>query len=147
MAWDFAHRMLTDNCFDNMLSQFRPGKRKLFQIEANFGLTAGINEMLLQSQPENGDIDAQPVIRLLPALPKAWPEGKVTGLLARGGFEVDIEWKDAQLVECRIRSLHGTPCNVRYGSQTKELKLKAAESRTVLGSSAESAGDIGGGAS
>jgi alpha-L-fucosidase 2 len=150
-SWDFVHQMLVDNCFDNMFSQFRPRKdekqKKLFQIEANFGLTSGIAEMLMQSHPENGDVGAPPVIRLLPALPKAWPEGKVIGLLARGGFEVDIEWKDGKLVECNIRSLYGQPCAVRYGDRTEELNLKAGETRKILGSSAESAGDIGGGAS
>ena len=123
--------MLTDNCFDNMLSQFRPERRKLFQIEANFGLTAGIVEMLLQSQPDSGAIDAEPVIRLLPALPKAWPEGKVTGILARGGFEVDVEWQDGKLVAAKITSLNGNPCKIRYGSKTKEVELKKGESLTV----------------
>ena len=131
-SMEFAHRMLTDNCFDNMLSQFRPGSRKLFQIEANFGLTSGIVEMLMQSQPDSGEIDAQPIIRLLPALPEEWPAGKVTGLLARGAFEIDIEWKDGKLIECTIRSLNGTPCTVRYGSETKELKLKKGESRHLV---------------
>lgn len=131
-SWDFAHRMLTDNCFDNMLSQFRPGKRKLFQIEANFGLTSGIIEMLMQSQPESGDIDAQPVIRLLPALPKAWPEGKVTGLRARGGFEVSIEWKDSKLVSCSLLSLGHHSCEVRYGDRTEKLTMGPAESREIF---------------
>jgi len=129
---DFVHRMLVDNSFDNMLSHFRPGERKLFQIEANFGLTAGIAEMLLQSHPENGEIDAEPVIRILPALPGSWTEGKVTGLRARGGFEVDMEWKEGRLVECRIRSLCGNPCKVRYGSRTEALNLKPGESRKVF---------------
>ena len=128
---EFAHRMLTDNCFDNMLSQFRPVPRKLFQIEANFGLTAGIVEMLMQSQPDSGEIDAQPIIRLLPALPKEWPAGKVTGLLARGGFEVDIEWADGEVVEVTIHSLKGTPGKVRYGSQMIEINLKAGESQKL----------------
>ena len=130
-SWEFVHQMLTDNCFDNMLSQFRPERRKLFQIEANFGLTAGIVEMLLQSQPDSGAIDAEPVIRLLPALPKAWPEGKVTGILARGGFEVDVEWQDGKLVAAKITSLNGNPCKIRYGSKTKEVELKKGESLTV----------------
>jgi alpha-L-fucosidase 2 len=88
--------------------------------------------MLLQSQPPSGDIDAQPIIRILPTLPKEWPSGKVTGLLARGGFEVDIEWKDGKLVDCTIRSLQGQPCKVRYGDREEQLKLKKGKSRKVF---------------
>ena len=136
-SWEFVNRMITDNCFDNMLSLFRPlenGKgKKLFQIEANFGLTSGVVEMLLQSQPESGDINAQPVIRLLPALPREWSEGQVTGLLARGGFEIDLEWKGGKLIACRITSRSGNPCTVRYGNQTQELKLKKGESHLISG--------------
>jgi arylsulfatase len=71
------------------------------------------------------------VIRILPALPKEWAGGKVTGLLARGGFEVDIDWQDGKLVECTIRSLYGNPIEVRYGSKIKQLNLKKGESWTV----------------
>ncbi len=137
-AYDFVHRMLVDNSFDNLLSLFRPLKdgkgKKLFQIEANFGYTSGMAEMLMQSHPDSGEIGAPPVIRLLPALPRAWPEGKVTGLLARGGFEVDLAWKDGKLVEATIRSLHGQPGTVRYGDREETLALKAGESRTVFAS-------------
>lgn len=135
-SWDFVHQMLLDNSFDNLLSLFRPLKdgkgNKLFQIEANFGLTSGIAEMLMQSQPEHGEVGAPPVIRLLPALPKAWPEGKVTGLLARGGFEVDLEWKEGKLVGAAVRSLYGQSCVVRYGDQAETLNLKEGEKRAVF---------------
>jgi alpha-L-fucosidase 2 len=94
------------------------------QIDGNFGISAGIAEMLLQSQA--GEIE------LLPALPAAWPTGSITGLRARGGYEVGVEWKDGKLVSATVKNVSGDGhATVRYGDKVVALELKPGGSRPL----------------
>ncbi|MBN2047851.1 MAG: glycoside hydrolase family 95 protein [Anaerolineaceae bacterium] len=92
-----------------------------FQIDGNFGAAAGIAEMLLQSHHNE--------IHLLPALPDRWAEGAITGLRARGGFEVDLQWEEGRLKRAVIHSKSGRSIPIRYRGQRVMLKIKAGASR------------------
>jgi alpha-L-fucosidase 2 len=98
-----------------------------FQIDGNFGAAAGVMEMLLQSHQTAKAADEGEVrmLELLPALPKAWPDGSVTGLRARDGFEVDLWWKDSALAKAVIRATLGKACLVRCAGREVPLHLKA----------------------
>ena len=99
-----------------------------FQIDGNFGGTAAIAEMLLQSHETEWDEDSGaslPVINLLPALPAAWPEGSFTGLRARGGFELSLVWKSSTLESGGLRSKNGGRCFLYYGDSRRRVELLA----------------------
>jgi alpha-L-fucosidase 2 len=89
-----------------------------FQIDGNFGATAGITEMLLQSH------DGQ--ISLLPALPNAWRSGSVKGIKARGNFKIDIQWKDGKILQGKIVSLLGGNCRLRTNEPVKIVEVNAS---------------------
>ncbi|MCE4563439.1 glycoside hydrolase family 95 protein [Maribellus sp. CM-23] len=95
------------------------GQHPPFQMDANFGTTAGIAEMLLQSHAG--------VLHLLPALPEEWPEGSVKGLKGRGGFVVDMNWKNSRLVSAKIYSEKGGKIRLLYNSDYTELSLEPDE--------------------
>ena len=127
-ALTILHLMLARGRFhENLLSSIGGGA---FQIDANFGYTAAVVEMLLQSHLKEDGSDAY-LIHLLPALPKAWPNGSAKGLRARGGFEVDVTWKDGKLEEAMIHSVAGKTCRVRYGDKEVVLTMKPGECVTL----------------
>ena len=94
-----------------------------FQIDGNFGGTAGVCEMLMQS----GDGK----IELLPALPEAWKDGKVSGLCARGGYEVSFQWKGGYVRDCSIKSKTNSTVTLLYNGQQKTVKLKAGQTQNI----------------
>ena len=94
-----------------------------FQIDGNFGGTAGVCEMLMQS--------GEGKIELLPALPEQWKDGTVSGLCARGGFEVSFEWKGGKVRNCQIKSRYNSTVTLLYNDQQKTVKLKAGQTQNV----------------
>ena len=108
--WKFFEISLADNMFD---------MHPPFQIDGNFGFTAGIAEMLLQSH--------QSFVHVLPCLPKDWKQGEVMGLKARGNIEVSIKWSDGELIEVQLLSKKDKLLKVKYVNEVKDIQLKANE--------------------
>lgn len=108
-AYTLFGNLLKNGTVDNLWDTHPP-----FQIDGNFGGTAGITEMLLQSH--------MGFIQLLPALPDAWKDGSIYGICAKGNFEIDITWKDGLLKEATILSKAGQNCIVKYAGQTISFK-------------------------
>lgn len=93
-----------------------------FQIDGNFGGTAGITEMLLQSHAG--------YIHLLPALPDNWQEGSIHGIRARGGFTIDMEWKKGKITRLSVTSHLGGTCRIREGASEKERTIETQKGKT-----------------
>ena len=113
-AWEHLLHLILDFATDSLLDLHPP---RIFQIDGNFGGTAAVLEMLLQSYHEE--------LHLLPALPPAWPSGEVRGLRGRGGYTVSLEWQDRKLTRAEIVPLSERPCTVlhaadRYAVQDSE---------------------------
>jgi alpha-L-fucosidase 2 len=125
------------NLFDaykkrNKKAADKPLRWQTFQIDGNFGAPAAIAEMLMQSHIQNPDGTFQ--IELLPALPKAWSTGSVSGLRTRGGFEVSFSWKDGVLTTVTITSKGGKKATLQYKGKSKIIALKKGSSTTLKGS-------------
>lgn len=106
-----------------------------FQIDGNFGATAGMTEMVLQSQELYLDAE-QPnanfyIIDILPALPDAWINGSVKGLRARGGFEVDVVWENKLMKTVKLKSVGSTACKVRYNGKIVDFNFQKNQTRIL----------------
>lgn len=118
-AYKLYGNLLKNGTMDNLWDTHPP-----FQIDGNFGGTAGITEMLMQSH--------MGFIQLLPALPKAWENGSVNGLCAKGNFEVSISWQNNQLTEATIVSNAGEPCVLKYEGMTLSFKTQKGKSYRII---------------
>lgn len=127
LAGECILEMLKDSVYPNLFDLHPPLSERetmVFQIDGNFGYTAGVAEVLLQSHCG--------MLRLLPALPASWPGGYVHGLRARGGYTVDIEWENGALTSARIHASHDGVCRVCCGHKWAAFQLSAGDCITVL---------------
>ena len=117
-AYKLYGNLLKNGTLDNLWDTHPP-----FQIDGNFGGTAGVTEMLMQSH--------MGFIHLLPALPDAWKDGEVKGLCAKGNFEVSITWQNGEMTQVEILSKNGGPCQLRYKDAVLKLKTVKGKNYSV----------------
>jgi alpha-L-fucosidase 2 len=103
-----------------------------YQADGNYGATAGIAELLMQSHLRSRETNAVQ-IELLPALPAVWSKGSVQGLCARDGFEIDMEWDKGRLTRAIVRSKLGNPCRLVCKGKTIDLKTERGKVYTLDG--------------
>ena len=113
-AWENICQMLAKSTYANLFDRHPP-----FQIDGNFGVTAAIAQMLVQSREQE--------VILLPALPKAWEQGEVKGLRLVGNAGIALAWKDGRLLQCRVTADQAYKGEIVYGSVRRTVKLKAGE--------------------
>ena len=118
MAHNHIQQLIKKSIGNNLFDLHPP-----FQIDGNFGYTAGVAEMLLQSHEEN-------TIRILPALPKLWKNGYIKGLKARGGLTIDIFWSDNQLNQVTITSEGNYNFNLMYADKVVPIKMQSGDTYT-----------------
>ncbi|QCR22121.1 glycoside hydrolase N-terminal domain-containing protein [Pontibacter sp. SGAir0037] len=119
-AYSNLQALLQKSTLPNLFDNHPP-----FQIDGNFGATAGITEMLMQSHAGE--------IQLLPALPAAWTQGYIYGICARGGFEADLDWENGQLKQVKVLSRLGNACQLRYGDKVISFKTQKGKTYTFNG--------------
>ena len=122
-AYAVLRNTLDSITWSNLLVSFYP--KRYFMIDGNLGPAAAMVEMLVQSQ--RTDADGTIIIDLLPALPKAWPEGSIKGIRARGGFELDLSWKDGELKSLTLSSEKGNACMLNYRGTLRRQKIEAGD--------------------
>ena len=119
-AYKMYQELLKGSTLNNLFDTHPP-----FQIDGNFGATSGIAEMLVQSHLSE--------IQLLPALPLAWKDGSIKGLIARGGFEIEMVWKGSKLVKAYITSKAGNLCKLRTNEKVALKDIKYTSTTAMLG--------------
>jgi alpha-L-fucosidase 2 len=120
MANEHIHQLFYKSIYPNLFDAHPP-----FQIDGNFGYTAGVAEMLVQSHEED-------VIRILPALPNSWKNGYIKGIKARGNHTLDIYWKNNKLEKAEVKSEFGSRINLIYNDQKIPIEIKKGDTFTFV---------------